>query len=76
MHNTTTPLHPLTTFISADTEIILMKVDTEGNEKRVLAGAMDFFKSRKIRNAIVELTPGRGFWKRSGITKEEVFDVV
>jgi FkbM family methyltransferase len=76
IYHTTTPLHPLTTFISADAEIMLMKVDTEGNEKRVLAGAMDFFKSRKIRNAIVELTPGHGFWERSGITKEEVFDVV
>lgn len=66
------PLDLLAHFIDIDTEIMLMKVDTEGNEKRVLAGAMEFFAKQKIQNAIVEVTPGHEFWEKQGITKEEV----
>ena len=50
----------------------MMKVDTEGNEKRVLASALPFFASGKIKNAIVEVTPGHGFWSKAGITPEEM----
>jgi len=49
-----------------DTDIVMMKVDTEGNEKRVLNGALPFFEHKKIKNAIVEVTPGHGFWKKAG----------
>ena len=53
-------------------EIQMMKVDTEGNEKRVLVGALPFFASGKIKNAIIEVTPGHGFWSKAGITPEEM----
>jgi FkbM family methyltransferase len=73
---TSMPLHPLSHFLDPDEcEIMLMKVDTEGNEKRVLVGAMDFFRQRKIQNAIVEVTKGYNFWKNAGITKDEVLAV-
>jgi FkbM family methyltransferase len=72
---TNMPLHPLTHYNDQDQDIMLMKVDTEGNEKRVLAGAMEFFRKKKIRNATVEVTPGHNFWINAGITKQEVCDV-
>ena len=68
-------LYPLTEFISPQ-EIMMMKVDTEGNEKRVLQGAMEFFRRNNIRHAIVEVTPGFGFWENSGILREEVIDTL
>jgi FkbM family methyltransferase len=70
----TTPLRPLDAFLANqdDKTIILMKVDTEGNEKRVLDGSRDYFKTRRILNAIVEVTPSKKFWENNGITKEEV----
>jgi methyltransferase, FkbM family len=71
------PLHPLNKFIDVDaTEIMLMKVDTEGNEKRVLAGALDFFKKKRILNAIVEVTPCCDFWKKAGINATEVHEIL
>lgn len=69
-------LHPLNKFIDVDTaEILLMKVDTEGNEKRVLSGAIDFFKKKKIQNAIVEVTPCCDFWKKAGINASDVYEI-
>jgi len=67
-------LHPLQYYLPDDKslEIQMMKVDTEGNEKRVLASALPFFASGKIKNAIVEVTPGHGFWSKAGITPEEM----
>jgi FkbM family methyltransferase len=67
-------LHPLQHYLPDDKslEIQMMKVDTEGNEKRVLASALPFFASGKIKNAIVEVTPGYGFWSKAGITPEEM----
>lgn len=74
-YTTTAQLYPLSSFVS-DIEIMMLKVDTEGNEKRVLKGAIDFFQRKKIRNAIVEITPGYNFWNNTGITKDEVIDVL
>lgn len=75
--NVNVTLSPLRHFIPQEqVEIMLVKIDTEGNEKRVLRGALDFFKSHQIRNVIVELTPCCNFWKFNGITPQEVADVV
>lgn len=67
-------LNPLPYYLPDDKslEIQMMKVDTEGNEKRVLASALPLFASGKIKNAIVEVTPGHGFWPKAGITPEEM----
>ena len=70
-------LHPLQYYLpSFSKSIKMMKVDTEGNEKRVLMGALPFFASQKIKNAIVEVTSGHGFWKKANITAEEMSDVL
>jgi len=70
----TATLRPLNDFLKLQENetIILMKIDTEGNEKRVLAGSRNYFKTQKVVNAIVEVTPGVKFWENNGITKEEV----
>jgi FkbM family methyltransferase len=69
----TIPLYPLDHFISIDgDDIIMMKIDTEGNEMRVLSGAIRFFKEKKVKNAIVEVTPCCNFWKNAGIEASEV----
>jgi FkbM family methyltransferase len=70
--DTRVQLNPLTHFIRADQPILMMKVDTEGNEKFVLDGSMHFFERRLIKNAIVELTPELDFWKYVGVTAEDV----
>ena len=76
-HDTVVELHPLDHYLhDPEQEIMLMKVDTEGNEKRVLDGAISFFRNRQVRNAIVELTPGFGFWKNAGIEETSVIDTL
>jgi len=72
------PLHPLTHWVDPQEggEIMLMKVDTEGNEKRVLKGALPFFKNHKVRNLIIELSPCCSFWLDAGITEAEILDVL
>jgi FkbM family methyltransferase len=55
-------------------EVLMMKVDTEGNEHRVLRGAMEFFEHHRILNAIVEVTPCCNFWTNANITREQVAD--
>jgi len=51
--------------------IHMLKADTEGNEIKVMEGAMRTFQQHGIRKAIVEFTPhfweSRGFDKQSGI---------
>ena len=37
---------------------------------------MEFFRRNNIRHAIVEVTPGFGFWENSGILREEVIDTL
>lgn len=69
---TSAQVHPLDHFISDEGNIMLMKVDTEGNEKRVLSGAIRFFKEKMVQNAIVEVTPCCDFWKKAGIEASEV----
>lgn len=44
----------------ADREIGLLKVDVEGCEGAVLAGAPDLFRSGRVRAAILEVTPTVG----------------
>ena len=68
----TVPTEPLATFISPDTHILLMKVDTEGFEQRVLAGCLPYFERRLIKHAIVEVTPGHKFWEKRGIDAVDV----
>ena len=70
--DTVVQLNPLTHFIRSDQPILMMKVDTEGNEKHVLDGSLHFFERHLIKNAIVELTPERKFWEYVGVTAEEV----
>jgi len=52
--------------------IFMMKIDTEGVEQRVLAGAMPHFKEKAIDHVIVEVTPGFGFWERRGVLAADV----
>jgi len=60
----------------SNTTIMMMKVDTEGNEKRVLKGALPLFQNHRIRNAIVEITPCCRFWQRIGILLDDVVDIL
>ena len=66
------PTEPLATFIGPDTRILLMKVDTEGFEQRVLAGCMPYFERRLVKHVIVEVTPGHKAWETRGIDVAEV----
>ena len=50
----------------------MLKIDTEGNEFKVLKGALPLFKNHAILNTIVEVTPGFGFWARHNISREDV----
>ena len=68
----TVPTEPLATYIGPDTHILLMKVDTEGFEQRVLAGSLSFFERRLIKHAIVEVTPGHKAWETRGIDAVDV----
>lgn len=70
--DTPVQLNPLIQFVRSDQPILMMKVDTEGNEKRVIDGSMHFFERHLIKNAIVELTPVLNFWDHVGVTAEEV----
>ena len=53
-------------------QIFMMKIDTEGLEQRVLAGAMPLFKDQAIEHVIVEVTPGFQFWEKNGVTAADV----
>eukprot|EP00759_Apiculatamorpha_spiralis_P005233 PhF_6_TR13187/c0_g1_i1/m.20818 len=55
--------------------ILLMKIDTEGYESKVLQGSIDMFSQRLIENAIVEVTPCCKFWEHAKVTREEVANV-
>ena len=66
------PLSQLLLPSSASTRVFLMKIDTEGLEQRVLAGAMSLFKMKKVEHAIVEVTPGHGFWEKRGVDAADV----
>ena len=66
------PTEPLANFIGPDTHILMMKVDTEGFEQRVLAGCMPYFERRLITHAIVEVTAGYKFWESRGIDALDV----
>jgi FkbM family methyltransferase len=66
------PTEPLATFIGPDMHILLMKVDTEGFEQRVLAGCLPYFERRLIKHAIVEVTPGYKAWETRGIDAVDV----
>jgi len=68
----TVPTEPLATFIGPDAHILMMKVDTEGFEQRVLAGCLPFFERRLIKHAIVEITPGHNAWETRGIDVADV----
>ena len=67
-------VYPLTTFIGLNQPISMMKVDTEGNELNVIQGSVHYFSNRLIKNAIVEVTPGGGFWDSLKISRSEVAD--
>jgi FkbM family methyltransferase len=65
-------LDTLDTFVDDNQTILMVKIDTEGNEYHVLQGSMPFFQKRLIQNAIVEVTPGAGFWKSLNVTQLQV----
>jgi len=65
-------LQPLHYFVNSAQPVLLMKVDTEGSEARVLEGAMEFFRQRLVRNAVIEVTPCCNFWKHVGMAQHEV----
>jgi FkbM family methyltransferase len=69
------PLVTLPSMFDEDQKILILKVDTEGNEYRVLKGALNMFKEHRILNAFVEVTTCCNFWSRIGITKEQVVEI-
>ncbi len=71
------PLSHLLPSTSSSTRVFMMKIDTEGLEQRVLAGAMPLFKKRAIDHVIVEVTPGKGggrflVWEKQGVSADDV----
>lgn len=48
-------------FLNDEDDIDLMKIDVEGAELFVLDGAVELIKKNRIRNIVVEITPG--WWK-------------
>jgi hypothetical protein len=66
---------PLRAFVKKR-PILMMKVDTEGNEVNVLNGAKVFFAEHLIKNAIVEITPMKGFYARMGTSTEEIAELI
>lgn len=70
--NSMAHVYPLSKFIGDDQPIVMMKVDTEGNERNVLEGTMPYFSRRLVRHAIVEVTTGYHFWDHVNITQNQV----
>ena len=68
------PVLPLSRFLPPfpSSSIIILKIDTEGLEQRILAGAMPFFEKKVIQHVIVEVTPGHGFWEKRGVDAADV----
>jgi FkbM family methyltransferase len=66
------PVLPLSRLLPPSSSIFMMKIDTEGLEQRILAGAMPFFKKRNIKHVVVEVTPGHGVWEKNGVLPTEV----
>ena len=59
---------PLRDVLPKDAEVLMMKVDTEGNEIHVLKGGEEFFQRQQIHHAIVEVSPG--LWPASTSRQE------
>jgi len=57
---------------ASTSQIFMIKIDTEGLEQRVLAGAMPLFKGRAVEHVIVEMTPGFQFWEKNGVRPADV----
>ena len=55
-----------------DTHVLMMTVDTEGFEQRILAGWLPYFERRLIKNAIVDVTPGFIAWEKRDIDAVDV----
>ena len=51
-----------------------LKADTEGNEIKVMQGAMQSFEHHVIQNAIIEFTPS--FWTSRGYQKQDALDAL
>lgn len=66
------PPSSLTSSSTSSAQIFMIKIDTEGLEQRVLAGAMPLFKNRAIEHVIVEVTPGFHFWGKNGVQAADV----
>ena len=66
------PSSSLTSSSTSSARIFMIKIDTEGLEQRVLAGAMPLFKSRAVEHVIVEVTPGFHFWEKNGVKPADV----
>ena len=72
VHDAFVPVEPLTSYVHPNTHVLLMKVDTEGLEHKVLQGAMPLFVKKRIKTVIVEVTPGHGIWEKRGVNATDV----
>jgi FkbM family methyltransferase len=52
---------PLAPFIASGKEVILMKVDTEGNEAAVFTGALPLIKAARVRHILAEIKMFQNF---------------
>jgi FkbM family methyltransferase len=68
------PVLPLSRLLppSPSSSIVMLKIDTEGLEQRILAGAMPLFEKKIIEHVVVEVTPGHGFWEKRGVVAADV----
>ena len=55
-------------------QIAMLKADTEGNEIKVMQGAMNNFRTKNIQRAIMEFTPM--FWETRGYKKEDAIQAL
>jgi FkbM family methyltransferase len=59
-------------------DVFFVKIDTEGNEGNVLAGASESIRKKVIRNLVVEITPM--FYDKLGVSREfvasQVYNIV
>ncbi len=76
LRRTSVSLYPLAHFIPPEQSVLLIKVDTEGNELGVLRGSLEFFKTKQVQNLIVEVTPCCKFWANHNVTQHDVASVL
>jgi len=65
-------LETLSSVVPSQQKILILKIDTEGNEYKVLQGALEMFRKQLILNVFVEVTACCNFWKRQGVNRSQV----